>query len=548
MSAVVELVKDVVGGVGEAVGDIFEGAVEIVEDVGGAIDDYVIQPILDDPLTAIAVAAGAYYLGPMLAPTLGVPAGGAVATGAGAAAGSFASNVAQGEDFDQALKEAAVTGLTVGATTAASNALFGPDALGFDGDVAPEVGVDIDAFGNAIDAGAGTNSYVSGYQGPPAPDFDFSGMSSGANVQPPSYFPPDSRYELSLDDFAPGETLPGLDVTAPPVQPPSYFPPDSRYELSLDDFAPGETLPGVDAGPQAPQSYFDQAMDEIIKQNEPGFKASDFDLDAPLPTDLTGDIDFSRIFEQPIPSDSFRLGAPSGLGTVGSVGGSFLDALPSFDDLTSLDYYEGIGGKALNYAMENPLTVAGGALLLDAALSRPDIPQPPVRRPNESDEQFKKRLELYEYQRSQLPVSNIENYGYGAQQAFFTPSKFVPIPRVDEVEGAANGGLMSASPSYYRYGRPPTAMAMGGRMINSPLAQYGHGGAHGRSDDVPAVLSDGEYVIDAETVALLGNGSVDAGANALDQMREEIRKHKGKNLAQGKISSDAQSPLSYLKG
>jgi hypothetical protein len=70
MSAVVKLVKDVVGGVGEAVGDVFEGAVEIVEDVGGAIDDYVIQPILDDPLTAIAVAAGAYYLGPMLAPTL----------------------------------------------------------------------------------------------------------------------------------------------------------------------------------------------------------------------------------------------------------------------------------------------------------------------------------------------------------------------------------------------------------------------------------------------------------------------------------------------
>jgi hypothetical protein len=91
-------------------------------------------------------------------------------------------------------------------------------------------------------------------------------------------------------------------------------------------------------------------------------------------------------------------------------------------------------------------------------------------------------------------------------------------------------------------------MQQGGRMINSPLAQYGQGGAHGRSDDVPAVLSDGEYVIDAETVALLGNGSVDAGANQLDRMREEIRRHKGRNLAQGKISPDARSPLSYLKG
>lgn len=539
MSAVVDIVEDVVGGAVEVVGDVFEGAVEIVEDVGGAIDDYVIQPILDDPLTAIATAAGAAYLGPMIAPTLGVPATGAVATGAGAAAGNFAANVAQGEDFDQALKEATLTGVTVGATTAASNALFGPDAIGFEGDVAPEVGVDIDAFGNPIDAGAGTNPYVSGYQ-PPAPVPDLAGSTS--------FLPPDSLYEMGLDGFAPGETLPGLDVTPPPVQPPSYLPADSLYEMGLDDFAPGETLPG--AGPQP--SYFDQVMSELNaadpRMQEPGFNVPEFAPDAPLPTDLQGDIDFSRMLEQPVPSDSFRLGAPSGLGTVGTPGGSFLDALPSFDDLTSLDYYKGIGGKALDYAMENPLTVAGGALLLDAALSRPDIPQPPVRRPNESDAQFKKRLELYEYQRSQLPVSDVANYGYGAQQAFFTPSQFIPIPRVDEVAGAANGGLMSASPSYYRYGRPPTAMAMGGRMINSPLAQYGQGGAHGRSDDVPAVLSDGEYVIDAETVALLGNGSVDAGANALDQMREEIRRHKGKNLARGKISPDAQSPLSYLKG
>ena len=74
------------------------------------------------------------------------------------------------------------------------------------------------------------------------------------------------------------------------------------------------------------------------------------------------------------------------------------------------------------------------------------------------------------------------------------------------------------------------------------------GGADGRSDDVDAVLSDGEYVFDAETVALLGNGSSEAGASRLDQMREDIRKQKGRNLAQGKISPDAKSPLSYLKG
>jgi hypothetical protein len=105
--------------------------------------------------------------------------------------------------------------------------------------------------------------------------------------------------------------------------------------------------------------------------------------------------------------------------------------------------------------------------------------------------------------------------------------------------------------SYYQYGTPPgdapkPGMAAGG-ALNMVRSYNIGGGADGRSDDVDAVLSDGEYVFDAETVALLGNGSSEAGADRLDQMREQIRKQKGKHLAQGKISPDAQSPLSYLK-
>ena len=68
----------------------------------------------------------------------------------------------------------------------------------------------------------------------------------------------------------------------------------------------------------------------------------------------------------------------------------------------------------------------------------------------------------------------------------------------------------------------------------------------GRTDDIPALLSQGEYVMDAETVALLGNGNNDAGAKRLDHMREAVRKQKGGALAKGKISPDAMSPLAYL--
>ena len=90
------------------------------------------------------------------------------------------------------------------------------------------------------------------------------------------------------------------------------------------------------------------------------------------------------------------------------------------------------------------------------------------------------------------------------------------------------------------------AMAQGGAL--SAVSRFARGAGTGRSDEIDAKLSDGEYVIDAETVAMLGDGSSKAGAQRLDKMREEIRSHKGKALAKGKFSPDAKSPLSYLKG
>jgi hypothetical protein len=72
------------------------------------------------------------------------------------------------------------------------------------------------------------------------------------------------------------------------------------------------------------------------------------------------------------------------------------------------------------------------------------------------------------------------------------------------------------------------------------------GAGDGREDLIDAKLSDGEYVFDAETVSLLGNGSTDAGAARLDQLRQRIRAHKGAELSKGKFSPDALSPEEYL--
>jgi hypothetical protein len=91
-----------------------------------------------------------------------------------------------------------------------------------------------------------------------------------------------------------------------------------------------------------------------------------------------------------------------------------------------------------------------------------------------------------------------------------------------------------------------TGMYKGGAL--GAVSRFARGAGSGRDDVIDAKLSDGEYVIDAETVALLGDGSSKEGARRLEEMRKKIRQHKGKTLAKGKFSPNAKSPLAYIKG
>lgn len=139
------------------------------------------------------------------------------------------------------------------------------------------------------------------------------------------------------------------------------------------------------------------------------------------------------------------------------------------------------------------------------------------------------------------------------------------VPRRGGLSMAMTPSAPADSSTYYRYGvapqqrpaAPPARQlppmmqrAMGGLTtygFNSGGAQrLVKGPGTGRSDDIPARLSDGEYVFDAETVALLGDGSTDEGARRLDALRQKLRMHKGKQLAKGRFSSSAKNPEEYL--
>jgi len=74
-----------------------------------------------------------------------------------------------------------------------------------------------------------------------------------------------------------------------------------------------------------------------------------------------------------------------------------------------------------------------------------------------------------------------------------------------------------------------------------------HGFASGgQADDVPAMLSEGEFVIPADVVSMLGDGSTKAGSSALTQMMHEIRS-MSRSAPVNSIPKPVGSPLSILK-
>ena len=95
-----------------------------------------------------------------------------------------------------------------------------------------------------------------------------------------------------------------------------------------------------------------------------------------------------------------------------------------------------------------------------------------------------------------------------------TPVEFKQAQSLGDIEEAASGGVMHGIGGY----------SDGGRMLKGP--------GDGMSDSIPATigskqparLADGEFVVPADVVSHLGNGSTDAGAKRLYSMMDNIRK------------------------
>jgi len=124
-------------------------------------------------------------------------------------------------------------------------------------------------------------------------------------------------------------------------------------------------------------------------------------------------------------------------------------------------------------------------------------------------------LPKYEYDNTTQRYSTVNQ----PQQSGLPTYRFDPATR--EYQTLAAGGHLGG-------------YSDGGRMLKGP--------GDGMSDDIPGVignkqparLADGEFVVPADVVSHLGNGSTDAGAKRLYAMMDEVRKARTGNKKQGK--------------
>ena len=118
------------------------------------------------------------------------------------------------------------------------------------------------------------------------------------------------------------------------------------------------------------------------------------------------------------------------------------------------------------------------------------------------------------------PMNTYQNYApeqysgmMGINQQMYADGGDVAPAGMGLPQSAAMPQLMSAAQFGYLNART------GGRIA---------GPGDGKSDDIPALLSNGEHVIDAATVSDLGNGDNDTGQKRLEEIKHKIRSSAGR--------------------
>jgi hypothetical protein len=311
---------------------------------------------------------------------------------------------------------------------------------------------------------------------------------------------------------------------------------------------------GSAAAPASSNIMLDQAAGQGIKNIgsvQPGVQlAKDVGMNAPLATDQ-----FATSLVPNLPSANVLAGQP--VSTVASSAGGLDDVLSGVKQLGSDPFGAGydafkqaggsafdlaapIGMAALSGAQEDMYPEADGSLeekrkaeenkykdprtgLLNLAQASPGLRLMATGgtvNTNSSTISSGGIQDLYGTNDQTTGTQNLSKDGYG-------------IGRLNTL--AAEGSRAKAADTFYAMGGP-IAFAKGGHQ------GYLDGAGDGMSDSIPATiegkqparLADGEFVIPADVVSHIGNGSSKAGSKQLYAMLDRIRKARTGHTKQGK--------------
>lgn len=500
-------------------------------------------------------------LGAILAPMTGGLSmlGAAGAAGVGAAGGSLLASASNRRDMDEALKRAAIAGVTAGVgakvmpmvgkalANAPQNAVTNALNTGYDAVMRP-LNAGVNVVRGAAGAGSGAGAGVAGTVAPvtvignsvvPAISGGAIGSTIGGLIPTSTALGPNSPAG-ALSQGA--DTLSGTEVEEVVVEPETagnVVPGAVVGTIGSDVVLRDNTIPtNVEDLKQPPQLDDKNALLEWVKAN-PGLAARLGLTAAGLVGGSAGGggsgsgggipPGFATAGTPGSLSDRFRAQLPAPSGPFSDLSARNVSMTPeqwkTYGERSAMSFFNNVpvrpsgitpakppGGRVVGprvspSEVEPGLTVAGRPLGAQGA-----APTQPVPGFNPT-----------------APSSVSSTTGSDMNRSRMTPEQFAVT--MQRMENARRAQPLPG---------PAKGFKTGGFAVSGP--------GTGRSDDIPARLSDGEYVIDAETVALLGDGSTQAGSKRLDEFRVNIRKHKGKQLSKGNFSHDARKPEAYLQG
>jgi hypothetical protein len=300
----------------------------------------------------------------------------------------------------------------------------------------------------------------------------------------------------------------------------------------------------------------------------------------PTPTPGLEGVTGSGVIPKPLPTDPSLVGSPTSLASTAPGGASGLTAPPNFANLgtgvppnptfPNADLYSSSAPTMGTGATVSPSTpmagvtkpglTAGQAFKYGSAALTPAMQPEPLEAPKSTA-----MIRPYDFEYNPDTGAYDRPAGDTSEATYFSPTYTARDPYL----AAAGGGLMDSmrtvnfdkEDDYYaaggltafkQGGRPKSRSLMGedyyrfmGRddtMLGTAEKNFAgggtprflSGGGDGMSDDIPAVigdkqparLADGEFVIPADVVSHLGNGSSKAGAKRLYEMMADIRRER----------------------